>query len=72
MTNRPILDEIRRIRHAVSKEMEHDPRKILVYYAKLQQSVSSRLINRSGELVPKPIEGFTSQVDSVDLLREDS
>ena len=37
MTNEPVLDEIRRVRHAISAKINHDPRRIVAYYAALQQ-----------------------------------
>ena len=45
MTGRTILEEIRRVRHAVSAEIGHDPRQIVQYYAALQQSLNQRLVN---------------------------
>jgi len=45
MTTPPILEEIRRVRHAISAEIGHDPKRILEYYAALQDSVKSRTVN---------------------------
>jgi hypothetical protein len=49
MTPRTILEEIRHVRHAISGEIGHDPRRIVDYYASLQADLKARLINRSGE-----------------------
>ena len=54
MTQRTILEEIRHIRHVISEEIGHDPRRIAEYYAKLQADLKSRVINRSGESVAAP------------------
>lgn len=41
----PILDEIRRVRHEMSAEIGHDPRRIVDYYAELSAKYSDRLVN---------------------------
>ena len=51
MTHEPLLDEIRRVRHEISAELGHDPRKIAAYYADLQRLHHDRLVNFSGEAV---------------------
>ena len=50
MSSEPLLDEIRRVRHEISREVDHDPRKIVAYYANLQHSVIGRIVNLSGEV----------------------
>ena len=45
MTTPPILDEIRRVRHAMSAEIDHDPTKIVEYFASIQKRNSARIIN---------------------------
>ena len=54
MTQRTILEEIRHVRHLISEEIGHDPRRIADYYASLQADLKSRVINRSGETVADP------------------
>ena len=50
MTNhQTILDEIRRVRHVISKEIGHDPRRITEYYANLQRALGKQVVNLSGE-----------------------
>jgi len=49
MTKRTILEEIRNVRHAISEEIGHDPRRITDYYARIQADLKNRIINRSGE-----------------------
>lgn len=56
MTQRTILEEIRHVRHAISAEIGHDPRRIVNYYASLQADLQARIVNRSGESAPSPIE----------------
>lgn len=45
MTTPPILEESRRVRHEISAEIGHDPKRIREYYAALQSSVKSRTVN---------------------------
>jgi hypothetical protein len=45
MTKPPILQEVRRVRHEISAEIGHDPKRIREYYAALQASVKSRTVN---------------------------
>ena len=45
MTTPPILEEIRRVRHAMSAEIGHDPKRIVEYYAAIQQRNADRLVN---------------------------
>ncbi len=54
MTQRTILEEIRYVRHAISEEIGHDPRRIAGYYANLQAELKARLVNRSGESTDAP------------------
>lgn len=44
MTTPPIL-EIRRVRHAISVEIGHDPAKIVDYFAAIQEQHADRVIN---------------------------
>ncbi len=45
MTSLPILDEIRRVRHAMSAEIGHDPNRIVDYFASMQRKYAKRVIN---------------------------
>lgn len=49
MTTRTILEEIRRVRHAISEEIGHDPHRITDYYAAIQADLKDRIVNRGGE-----------------------
>ena len=40
----PVIDEIRRIRHEISAEHGHDPRKLVEHYVKLQEQYEDRLV----------------------------
>jgi hypothetical protein len=46
----PILDEIRRVRHRISAQFDHDPFKLVEYYMKLQEANQDRLIRPSKEV----------------------
>lgn len=41
----PTVDEIRRIRREMSAEYGHDPRRMLEYFASVQDRVKDRLVN---------------------------
>jgi hypothetical protein len=41
----PILDEIRRVRHAMSDEIQHDPQRIVEYFSAIQRKLADRVIN---------------------------
>lgn len=45
MTKEPVLDEIRRVRHAISAKINHDPHRIVAYYAALQQEHKKRIVD---------------------------
>lgn len=49
MTNEPVLDEIRRVRHAISAKIDHDPHRIVAYYAALQQKHKERIVDLSAK-----------------------
>jgi len=46
---RNILSEIRHVRHLTSEKINHDPNRIVAYYAELQRSLAARVIDLSGE-----------------------
>ncbi len=47
MRTDPTIDRIRRIRHEISEECNHDTRKIVEYYMKYQQKYADRLIKKT-------------------------
>ncbi len=49
MTDEPLLDEIRLVRHQISASIGHDPRRIVAYYADLQRQHQGCVIDLSGE-----------------------
>ena len=40
----PALDEIREVRHRISEQFGHDPRKLIEYYMELQKEYADRLV----------------------------
>lgn len=44
----PVIDEIRRIRHEMSAEIDHDPKRLLEYYAETQRRYQSQLADYGG------------------------
>ena len=61
MTHEPLLDEIRRVRHEISAELGHDPRKIAAYYTDLQRLHRSRMVDLSGEVASTELETVPSK-----------
>ena len=47
MTNEPVLDEIRRVRHAISAKINHDPHRIVAYYTDLQKKHKEQIVDVS-------------------------
>lgn len=41
----PGLEEIRRVRHEISTEIGHDPKRLLEYYRKLEAEYADRLFH---------------------------
>ena len=41
----PVIDEIREVRHRISARVDHDPRRLVAYYAELQEQYKDRLID---------------------------
>ncbi|MDF0673313.1 MAG: hypothetical protein P0120_03070 [Nitrospira sp.] len=39
------IDEIREVRHRISARFDHDPVRLVAYYAKLQEQYRDRLID---------------------------
>jgi hypothetical protein len=40
----PVIDEIRKVRHAISERVAHDPARLVAYYIELQKQYRDRLI----------------------------
>ena len=59
----PTIDEIRRVRHEMSVEYGHDPRRMLEYFASIQARVKDRLVNH-GE--PGPLVGSSRSTVAAD------
>jgi hypothetical protein len=47
MRTDPTIDRIRRIRHEISEECNHDTRKLIEYYMKYQQKYAERLMKKN-------------------------
>ncbi len=45
MTKPSIMDEIRRVRHAMSAAIDHDAGKIVDYFASIQKRNAGRVVN---------------------------
>jgi hypothetical protein len=40
----PVIDEIREVRHRISEQCGHDPRRLVDYYIALQEQYRDRLL----------------------------
>jgi hypothetical protein len=50
----PALEAVRRVRHEVSAEMGHDPKRLLEYYRRLEAEYADRLVHSTEGTSPKP------------------
>lgn len=41
----PVIDEIREVRHRISARFDHDPKRLLEYYMRLQEQHKDRLLD---------------------------
>jgi hypothetical protein len=57
MRTDPTIERIRKIRHEISDECNHDTRKMVEYYMKYQQKYANRLLK--GRVSPKTIHPKT-------------
>ena len=48
------IDQIRRVRHEISAEFDHDPRKLVEHYMELQKRHGERLIRSPGPRIREP------------------
>jgi len=40
----PVIEEIREVRHRISERFDHDPKRLLEYYMRLQEEHKDRFI----------------------------
>ncbi len=45
MKTESTIERIRRVRHEISEECEHNPKKLVVYFQKLQESHRDKLVS---------------------------
>lgn len=48
------LEAVRRVRHEISEEMWHDPRRLLEYYRRLEAEYADRLVHSTERTPPEP------------------
>ncbi len=49
MKDDPAIAKIREVRHSISAEHDHDPRKVVEYYIEMQKQYRERLVERSAD-----------------------
>ena len=47
--NDPTLDRIRQVRHEISAEFGHDPKRLIAYYANLEKDLPDRFLEERPE-----------------------
>ena len=55
----PTIDRIREIRHQISAEFGHDPKKVVAFYADLEKELSGRFVG------DKPIRAVPGEAGGV-------
>lgn len=50
----PGLEEIRRVRHEISAEIGHDPKRLLDYYRELEAEYGERLVHAEESVAVRP------------------
>jgi hypothetical protein len=53
MKDDPTIQAVRQARHRISASVGHDPRKLVVYYRKLQVQHRERLVSQPANRSPK-------------------
>lgn len=48
------LDEVRRVRHEISAEIRHDPKRLLEYFRPLEAEYADRLVQTEKGAVEEP------------------
>ena len=54
MKDDPAIAKIREVRHRISEEHDHDPRKVIRYYIEMQKQYQDRLVKGSDSKEEKP------------------
>ncbi len=52
----PTLDDIRKIRHEISESVNHDAKKLVEYYRKLQEKHPNRVVTSSADKLETEIK----------------
>ncbi len=53
MHDDPTLDHVREVRHRISQQCAHDPKKLVEYYIRLQAKYADRLLEQGHDKPPK-------------------
>ena len=53
MQSDPTLDHVREVRHRISQQCDHDPKKLVEYYIQLQAKYAGRLLEQGKDKQPK-------------------
>ena len=56
MENDPIIDQIREVRHRISEQCEHDPKKMVEYYMNLDRTQYADRLAKAKEEAEKSNE----------------
>ena len=53
MQDDPTLDHVREVRHRISEQCAHDPKKLVEYYIELQAKYADRVLGQGQDKQPK-------------------
>ena len=56
MKTDPSIERVRKVRHQISSEFDHDPKQLIQYYIQLQKKHQSRIIDSPMQFQHKDIE----------------
>lgn len=64
MKTDPIIDEVRKVRSIISKQFDHDPKKLVEHYMKLQEKHRERLAILRHEQLRQNISGSETRISA--------
>ena len=62
----PPIDAIREVRHRISASVDHDPKRLVDYYRKLQKQHQGRIVSRGAQDSTPELGPVAEQSNAVD------
>ncbi len=60
----PPIDAIREVRHRISASVDHDPKRLVDYYRKIQQQHQGRIVSRGAQDSTAELASTTDPADA--------